>query len=68
MKKKLIYTFSLICLGLVASPNRNIADCTANGCNKLCKSQSLQNSEAAARQEAQAATGFLPGYSILLVN
>jgi hypothetical protein len=71
MKKKIMYTFALICLSLVISSHRNIADCDAQRCNKFCKSQSLQNSQAAqeeARVAIPAATAFLPGYSILLVN
>jgi hypothetical protein len=71
MKKKIMYTFALICLSLVASSNRNMADCDAHGCNNFTKSQSLQNSQAAqeaARAAIPAATGFLPGFSIVLIN
>jgi hypothetical protein len=72
MKKKTLYTALLICFSLVASSNKNMED-EGCRCNNLCKSRSLPNSNGGgAGKEADAnipaATGYLPGYSILLLN
>ena len=73
MKKKTFYTLLLICFSLAASSHKN-TNCTEEPCNKLCKARSLDENAGAGGGEKEAdskipdATGFLPGYSILLLN
>lgn len=73
MKRKVIYTTVLICCSsLMASPNRNNTSCDA--LTAKCKSiaQPVVNDNAALAagiaEKAAAATGYLPGYSILFIN
>lgn len=73
MKKKTFYTLLLICFSLAASSHKN-TNCTEEPCNKLCKARSLEGNTGGAGEAKEAdsdipaATGFLPGYSILLSN
>ena len=73
MKTKITYALLLLlCCTLGASSNRNAAACEALSCCAGCAGLPLEkgsNTEAAEAETAiPAATGFLPGYSIIFRN
>jgi hypothetical protein len=70
MKIKILYTVVLL-LGstLLASPNRNTADCAMRKCNTEALAQSSAKDHADVYgEDIPAVTSFLPGYSILYIN
>lgn len=73
MKTKITYVLLLLlCCTLGASPNKNVNVCEAlthcARCATALPEPDSSREEAEAKAAIPAVTGFLPGYSIILMN